>query len=390
MRIAFLIPSLTIGGAEKAVSLLTTELSHQHDIYIMLLQHKIKFPYKGHVYLIGREDNFQGRLYSYVSYFKLLRSISPDVVISLLTKAHTMNALIPAKVKRRLIWVQNFPIQHHFRNKIISLQNLLKWLTIYRGVDRILATSKLLAHKLMMLYRVDRKKISVLYNPVNITEIETLKKYPLNDAERDLLGSPTFINVGRFTWQKGQWHLIRSFKEASKELEDAKLIIVGEGKMKFFLHSLIKKLNLNNRVTLFGPTSNPYKLMGRSDVFVFPSIKEGLPISLIEALACGLTVMSSDCPSGPREILAPDTPYYDKPLKEPEFAKYGILMPAPDGMLRDHTQGLTWCEKKWAEWMTIVGTDKNIRKRYASIAPIRAFDFDVKKIGRTLLDIISE
>jgi hypothetical protein len=148
MRIAFLIPSLTIGGAEKAVSLLSMELSHQHDIYIMLLQKKIQFPYKGHVYVIGQVDSFQGRLYSYVSYFKLLKAITPDVVISLLTKAHTMNALIPAKVKRRLIWVQNFPIQHHFRNKIISLQNLLKWLTIYRGVDRILATSNLLAHKI--------------------------------------------------------------------------------------------------------------------------------------------------------------------------------------------------------------------------------------------------
>jgi glycosyltransferase involved in cell wall biosynthesis len=389
MRIAFLIPSLTIGGAEKAVSLLSMELSHQHDIYIMLLQKKIQFPYKGHVYVIGQVDSFQGRLYSYVSYFKLLKAITPDVVISLLTKAHTMNALIPAKVKRRLIWVQNFPIQHHFRNKVVSLQNLLKWLTIYKGVDRILAASKLLAYELMMLYRLDSKKVSVLYNPVNITEIETLKKYPLSDAERDLFGSPTFINVGRLTWQKGQWHLVRSFKEASKELEDAKLIIVGEGKMKSFLLSLIKKLNLNNKVTLFGSTSNPYRLMGRSDVFVFPSIKEGLPISLVEALACGLTVISSDCPSGPREILAPDTPYDGRPLKEPELAQYGILMPTPDGQLRDHTLDLTWCEKKWAEWMTIVGTDKNIRRRYASIAPNRALGFDVKKICKMLLDIIS-
>jgi glycosyltransferase involved in cell wall biosynthesis len=389
MRIAFLIPSLTIGGAEKAVSLLSTELSYEHDTYIMLLQKKVQFPFKGHVYVISQEDSFQGRLHSYVSYFKLLKLINPDVVISLLTKAHTMNALVPAKVKKRLIWVQNFPTYHHFRNKIVSLQNLLKWLTIYKRVDRILAASSLLAHKLTMLYRLDGKKVSVLYNPVNINEIETLKRYPVSNAEWGYFGSPTYVNVGRLTWQKGQWHLIRSFKEVSKELKDAKLIIIGGGKMKIFLHSLIKKLDLNNKVNLFGPTSNPYRLMGRSDVFVFPSVKEGLPISLIEALACGLTVISSDCPSGPREILTSDTPHDDRPLKEPEFAQYGILMPTPDGVLRDHTQALTWCEKMWAEWMTIVGSDKNIRRHYSSIASNRALEFDVKKICKILLDIIS-
>jgi glycosyltransferase involved in cell wall biosynthesis len=159
--------------------------------------------------------------------------------------------------------------------------------------------------------------------------------------------------------------------------------------MKILLHSLIKKLDLNNKVNLFGPTSNPYRFMDRSDVFVFPSVKEGLPISLIEALACGLTVISSDCLSGPREILTPDTPHDDPPLKEPEFAQYGILMPTPDGVLRDHTQALTWCEKMWAEWMTIVGSDKNIRRHYSSIASNRALEFDVKKICKMLLDIIS-
>jgi glycosyltransferase involved in cell wall biosynthesis len=211
MRIAFLIPSLTIGGAEKAVSLLSTELSYEHDTYIMLLQKKVQFPFKGHVYVISQEDSFQGRLHSYVSYFKLLRLINLDVVISLLTKAHTMNALVPAKVKKRLIWVQNFPTYHHFRDKIVSLQNLLKWLTIYKRVDRIFAASRLLAHKLTMLYRLDGKKVSVLYNPVNINEIETLKRYPVSNAEWGYFGSPTYINVGRLTWQKGQWHLIRSF-----------------------------------------------------------------------------------------------------------------------------------------------------------------------------------
>jgi glycosyltransferase involved in cell wall biosynthesis len=340
------------------------------------------------MYVIWKNEKLIDKISSYVTFYKLIKLLKPDVIISLLTKAHTMNALTPTDA-RRYIWVQNYPLHLHFRNKLISIQDIFKWMTFYRQVDKILATSKLLAYKLTQLYKLNRKKIDILYNPINIEEINRVKNLELNYSEENFFGDPTFINVGRLTWQKGQWHLIRAFKEVSKELKDAKLIIVGEGGMKIFLHSLIKKLELNDNVCLYGPTLNPYRLMARSDVFVFPSIKEGFGIALVEALACGLTAMSSDCPSGPREILAPDKPYIQQPLKEPEFAQYGILMPAPDGVLRDHTQAITKCEKVWAEWMTIVGTDKNIRRRYASIAPTRALDFDVKKICKTLLDVIS-
>ena len=388
MKIAFVIPSLTIGGAEKAVSLISSELSNNHDIYIITLRKEVRLPHAGKMYVIWKNEKLIDKISSYVTFYKLIKLLKPDVVISLLTKAHTMNALTPTDA-RRYIWVQNHPLHLHFRNKLISIQDIFKWMTFYRQVDKILATSKLLAYKLTQLYKLNRKKIDILYNPINIEEINRVKNLELNYSEENFFGDPTFINVGRLTWQKGQWHLIRAFKEVSKELKDAKLIIVGEGGMKIFLHSLIKKLELNDNVCLYGPTLNPYRLMARSDVFVFPSIKEGFGIALVEALACGLTAMSSDCPSGPREILAPDKPYIQQPLKEPEFAQYGILMPAPDGVLRDHTQAITKCEKIWAEWMTIVGTDKNIRRRYASIAPNRARDFDVKKICKMLLDIIS-
>jgi hypothetical protein len=87
--------------------------------------------------------------------------------------------------------------------------------------------------------------------------------------------------------------------------------------------------------------------------------------------------------------LAPDKPYIHQLLKEPEFAQYGILMPPPDGMLRNHNQAITMCEKMWAEWMAIVGSDKNIRRHYSRIAPSRAHEFDVKKICKMLLDIIT-
>jgi glycosyltransferase involved in cell wall biosynthesis len=341
------------------------------------------------MYVVGKNEKLIDKISSYVSFYKLIQLLKPDVIISLLTKAHTMNALTPADA-RKYIWIQNYPMHLHFRNKLISIQDIFKWMTFYRHVDRILATSKLLAHKLTQLYKLDSKKIGVLYDPINIEEINSLKNHELDYSEESFFGNPTYINVGRLTWQKGQWHLIRAFKEVLKELKDAKLIIVGAGGMKIFLQSLIKKLDLNDNVTLYGPTLNPYRLMARSDVFVFPSIKEGFGIALVEALACGLTVISSDCPSGPREILAPDKPYTHQPLKEPEFAQYGILIPPPDGMLRNHTQAITKCEKMWAEWMTIVGSDKNIRTHYSSVAPKRAYEFDVEKICKKLLSLLTE
>jgi glycosyltransferase involved in cell wall biosynthesis len=389
VKIAFVIPSLTIGGAEKAVSLLSTELSRNHDVYIITLRREVHLPYGGRMYVVGKNEKLIDKINSYVSFYRLIQLLKPDVIISLLTKAHTMNALTPADA-RKYIWIQNYPMHLHFRNKLISIQDIFKWMTFYRHVDRILATSKLLAHKLTQLYKLDSKKIGVLYDPINIEEINSLKNHELDYSEESFFGNPTYINVGRLTWQKGQWHLIRAFKEVLKELKDAKLIIVGAGGMKIFLQSLIKKLDLNDNVTLYGPTLNPYRLMARSDVFVFPSIKEGFGIALVEALACGLTVISSDCPSGPREILAPDKPYTHQPLKEPEFAQYGILIPPPDGMLRNHTQAITKCEKMWAEWMTIVGSDKNIRTHYSSVAPKRAYEFDVEKICKKLLSLLTE
>jgi glycosyltransferase involved in cell wall biosynthesis len=388
VKIVFLIPNLKIGGAERIVSLLSRELSKSHEVFIILIEKQIEFPYGGGVYVIGNANGIKGRILTYSNYFKLLRMIGPDVVISLLTRADTLNALIPYGGKR-CIWIVNFPAQFNFRNEFISLQYKMKWYTIYKQVDKIFACSKILAYELIKLYKLKTMRVGVLYPPINNDEIHHQMSVPLNEFEARYFGDPTYINVGRLNWRKGQWHLIRAFKEVSRELKGAKLILVGRGKLEPYLRGLINKLELNDRVTIYGGANvNPYKLMKHSDVFVFPSIKEGLPVAILEALACGLTIMASDCLSGPREILTATSNYVYHRLKSPEFADYGILLPVPDGTLYDHIAPLTDVEKTWAEYMIMIGQDKKLMRHYSSVAPLRAMDFDVKRICENLIQMI--
>jgi len=113
---------------------------------------------------------------------------------------------------------------------------------------------------------------------------------------------PLLLAVGRLQMQKDYPTLIRAFAQV-RQSRRARLLILGEGKERLMLEALIKKLGLEEDVSLPGFVMNPYAYMARASLFVLSSRWEGLPTVLIEALCCGTPVVSTDCPSGPREIL---------------------------------------------------------------------------------------
>jgi glycosyltransferase involved in cell wall biosynthesis len=122
--------------------------------------------------------------------------------------------------------------------------------------------------------------------------------------------------VGRLNEQKDFPTLIRAFKIVYEKSKNARLIILGEGSEREHLMHLIKELGLVDIVSLPGFLQNPFSYMHRSQVFVLPSIHEGFGNVLVEAMACGCPVVSTDCPSGPREIL--------------NNGEYGHLVPVGD------------------------------------------------------------
>ena len=125
----------------------------------------------------------------------------------------------------------------------------------------------------------------------------------MNPEFQELFSFPVVINVARLEEQKGQEYLIRSFVRIKKEIPLTKLVILGEGHLEHKLRDLAKGLGLEQDVVFLGWQKNPFKFLAYSKVFVLSSLWEGFPNTLLEAMALGLPVISTDCPSGPNEII---------------------------------------------------------------------------------------
>src|SRR5699024_1749281 len=122
------------------------------------------------------------------------------------------------------------------------------------------------------------------------------------------------------------------------------LIILGEGYLFEYLNELVKQFELENDVFFLGYQENPFKYIARADIYVLPSLHEGFPNALCEAMACGKPVVSTDCPSGPREILF-QNPDINMTLPEQiTRADYGILTPQLEGVKFDAKEPISKSE----------------------------------------------
>lgn len=146
------------------------------------------------------------------------------------------------------------------------------------------------------------------------------------DGLARIFESPVILSVGRLSPQKGQVHLVRAFARIVEQCPEARLVIFGQGELEQPLRAQIKSLGLEDRVHLPGFVSDPFPWIHRADVFVMPSLYEGMPMILLEALACSAAIVCTDCPSGPREILAPDTDP-EQVAADVERLECGVLTP---------------------------------------------------------------
>jgi glycosyltransferase involved in cell wall biosynthesis len=200
-------------------------------------------------------------------------------------------------------------------------------------------------------FKVKEELIEIIPNLCDLNTVEQAKKEEVDFAwfKEDI---PIIANMGRLNKQKGQSYLLKALAKIKKGIP-CRLIILGDGPLRRDLEEETERLGIKKDVAFLGFQKNPFKYLARSTVFVFPSLVEGFPNALVEAMACGLLVISFDCPSGPSEILQDN--------------KYGILVPLKD-------------EDKLVEAIVGLLKDKEKISYYKEQAKKRVKDFSLEKI----------
>ena len=242
----------------------------------------------------------------------------------------------------------------------------IKWL--YPKADHVVAVSKGVEYNLKKQYGL--KNTTTIYN-IHIQDFHMIDRQAaleIEEKHNELYDYGfVFINVGRPSKQKGHWNLIRSFKRVSDVRNNCKLLILGDGELMDDLNLFIKNIGLEDKVTLLGRIDNVFPYLRKSDCFVFSSYFEGFPSVLTEALSQDLPVISTDCNSGPREILCPGLPI-ESDIDYPYCGEYGILTKPFNDRLHFKTideKPLTEEERTFAEMMIKMMDDDQMRRKYS-------------------------
>lgn len=185
-----------------------------------------------------------------------------------------------------------------------------KW--FYPWADGIVAASHGVAKDLAQITSLPLERIQVIYNPVITPELAEMATEPLEHPWFDQGEPAVILGAGRLQDQKDFPTLIRAFAEVRRK-QKARLAILGWGPNRPQLEALVEEMGLENDVAMLGHVKNPFAYMARAAVFVLSSAWEGFGNVLVEAMAVGTPVVSTDCQSGPAEIL--------------DNGKYGLLTP---------------------------------------------------------------
>jgi glycosyltransferase involved in cell wall biosynthesis len=322
--LAFFIPDLSVGGAEQVtVNIVNGLAARGRNVELLLSRDEgeLRTELNDNVTVVTLEPDrtsvfgVAAHLPAIVSY---LRRRKPALFLP-----HLRHPSIVSLAVNRAFEPETKVIPTHHAAFGRSTEQTLKDRAVeqivprlYPAADGLIAVSDGVADGLTARTPVDRGDISVLHNPVDIAMIQQRAAEPVDYPWLEDDSTDVIVFVGRHTEQKALDTWVRAFRRVHERNPTARGIIAGTGPESEAIAELVEKLGLSEVIAMPGYIDNPFGLMSRADVFMLTSRYEGLPTVLIEALACGCPIVSTDCESGPREILA--------------NGKFGVLTPVGD------------------------------------------------------------
>jgi glycosyltransferase involved in cell wall biosynthesis len=255
--------------------------------------------------------------YAVLDYPKVRRYIETVKPRSILAAKSTSNYCV-ARAKKELDYPGKVVVSHHIdvaagRGNLSRTQRAVaaRLESYYPYADSVVGVCQSVSDGLLRM-GLPPGKVHTIYNPTVTDELFRLADGPPAHKWLSPKDGKVILGAGRLTAQKDSGTLVRAFRVVVEAVPGCRLVIVGEGPDR----RLVQELGLAGQVDLPGYASNPYSYMKNADLYVLSSIYEGFGMTLVEALALGTPVVSTDCPSGPAEVLC--------------GGKYGALVPVGD------------------------------------------------------------
>ncbi len=251
---------------------------------------------------------------------RMCREHGVEQVISFLEESNYYCLLSKVLLRNNIPMIVSVRLDPRFYNSLYKF--FIRHL--YPKANKVVAVTKYVEKVLREEFRLTNT--ATIYNPIDQHHIQSRLQQQLPESWKHLKEEGHIVvSIGRLTKQKGQWHIIRAFTAVVEKIPTAKLLILGDGEYREQLEGLIRQCSLQGSVHLVGKQENIYPFLASAKLFVFASLWEGMPNTVLEALASGLPIVAADCDSGPREIIAPEIGI-DTKITYPYDATYGTLL----------------------------------------------------------------
>jgi glycosyltransferase involved in cell wall biosynthesis len=320
MRIALLVPTLVIGGVERVFVNLANGLCQcgaEVDLVAGRAGGDMGRLLERNIQVFDLESDRMMRSVPKIA--KYLRARQPEALIAGMThcSAAAVIARAIARQKTKII-----ATEHNTMSQVIANASGLKYRLMplwsrwaLQATDAIVAVSGGVADDLSARTGIPRQKIQVIYNPVITEALQSAAAATVEHPWFQPGQPPVLLGVGRLDKQKDFPMLVQAFRIVRNQ-RPARLMILGEGPDRARIEQAVQEAGLAADVSLPGFEQNPYRFMKRAAVFAFSSQWEGFGVALVEALALGTPVVSTDCTYGPAEVLC--------------NGRYGTLVPVGD------------------------------------------------------------